>query len=87
MQGDWLPARAALHPSGLFFSLREIRPELLPPIGGRRKVGAVEEWLQHDQNGVRVRDAGDSGHVVGIEADDRIGPCDRRRRALMADGE
>ena len=26
MQGDWLPARAALHPTGLYFSLREIRP-------------------------------------------------------------
>jgi hypothetical protein len=32
MQGDWLPARAALHPSGLYFSLREIRPaELQDP--------------------------------------------------------
>jgi hypothetical protein len=25
MQGDWLPARAALHPTGLYLSLREIR--------------------------------------------------------------
>ena len=25
-QGDWLPARAALHPTGLYFSLREIEP-------------------------------------------------------------
>jgi hypothetical protein len=25
-QGDWLPARAALHPTGLYFSLREIAP-------------------------------------------------------------
>ncbi|MGH8196785.1 MAG: hypothetical protein ACRETI_01300 [Steroidobacteraceae bacterium] len=25
-QGDWLPARAALHPAGLYFSLREIEP-------------------------------------------------------------
>jgi hypothetical protein len=24
-QGDWLPARAALHPTGLYFALREIR--------------------------------------------------------------
>ena len=32
MQGDWLPARAALHPTGLYFSLREIRPaELQDP--------------------------------------------------------
>jgi hypothetical protein len=32
MQGDWLPARAALHPTGLFLSLREIRPaELQDP--------------------------------------------------------
>jgi hypothetical protein len=32
MQGDWLPARAALHPSGLYFALREIRPaELQDP--------------------------------------------------------
>jgi hypothetical protein len=33
MQGDWLPARAALHPTGLYFSLREIRPaELQDPL-------------------------------------------------------
>ena len=32
MQGDWLPARAALHPTGLYLSLREIRPaELKDP--------------------------------------------------------
>lgn len=32
MQGDWLPARAALHPTGLYFALREIRPaELQDP--------------------------------------------------------
>jgi len=32
MQGDWLPARAALHSTGLYFSLREIRPaELQDP--------------------------------------------------------
>ncbi|MGH8203301.1 MAG: hypothetical protein ACREST_01745 [Steroidobacteraceae bacterium] len=32
MQGEWLPARAALHPTGLYFSLREIRPaELQDP--------------------------------------------------------
>ena len=32
MQGDWLPARAALHPTGLYFSLREIPPaELQDP--------------------------------------------------------
>lgn len=32
MQGDWLPARAALHPTGLYLSLREIRPaELQDP--------------------------------------------------------
>ncbi|HET8691030.1 MAG TPA: hypothetical protein VFM30_02785 [Steroidobacteraceae bacterium] len=32
MQGDWLPARAALHPSGLYLALREIRPaELQDP--------------------------------------------------------
>ena len=32
LQGDWLPARAALHPTGLYFSLREIRPaELQDP--------------------------------------------------------
>ena len=24
-QGDWLPARAALHPTGLYFALRDIR--------------------------------------------------------------
>ena len=29
MQGDWLPARAALHATGLYFSLREIRPSEL----------------------------------------------------------
>ena len=29
MQGDWLPARAALHPTGLYLSLREIRPSEL----------------------------------------------------------
>jgi hypothetical protein len=32
MQGDWLPARAALHPTGLYLALREIRPaELQDP--------------------------------------------------------
>jgi len=32
MQGDWLPVRAALHPTGLYFALREIRPaELQDP--------------------------------------------------------
>jgi hypothetical protein len=31
-QGDWLPARAALHPTGLYFALRDIRPaELQDP--------------------------------------------------------
>jgi hypothetical protein len=30
--GDWLPARAALHPTGLYFAMREIRPaELQDP--------------------------------------------------------
>ncbi len=28
-QGDWLPARAALHPAGLYLALREIRPSEL----------------------------------------------------------
>ncbi len=32
MHGDWLPARAALHPTGLYLALREIRPaELQDP--------------------------------------------------------
>ncbi len=29
MQGDWLPTRAALHPTGLYLALREIRPSEL----------------------------------------------------------
>lgn len=46
-QGDWLPSRAALHPTGLYFSLREIEPaelqdafmqETIARIGGRESV-------------------------------------------------
>jgi len=46
-QGDWLPARAALHPTGLYFSLREIEPaelqdafmqESIARVGGRESV-------------------------------------------------
>jgi hypothetical protein len=49
-QGDWLPARAALHPTGLYFSLREIEPaelqdafmqETIARIGGRESVVQV----------------------------------------------
>lgn len=46
-QGDWLPARAALHPTGLYLSLREIEPaalqdafmqETIARVGGREAV-------------------------------------------------
>ncbi|HEX9707945.1 MAG TPA: hypothetical protein VGA24_09945 [Steroidobacteraceae bacterium] len=49
-QGDWLPSRAALHPAGLYFSLREIEPaelqdafmqETIARIGGRESIVQV----------------------------------------------
>ena len=49
-QGDWLPARAALHPTGLYFSLREIAAaelqdafmqETIARVGGRESVVQV----------------------------------------------
>ncbi len=49
-QGDWLPARAALHPTGLYLSLRDIAPaelqdafmqETITRIGGREQVVQV----------------------------------------------
>jgi hypothetical protein len=49
-QGDWLPERAALHPTGLFFSLREIAAaelrdafmqETIARIGGRETIVQV----------------------------------------------
>lgn len=50
-QGDWLPARAALHPTGLFISLREIAAaelqdafmqETVTRVGGRERVVQVD---------------------------------------------
>jgi len=49
-QGDWLPARAALHPTGLYLSLRELEPaalqdafmqETIARVGGREAVVQV----------------------------------------------
>ena len=48
-QGDWLPARAALHPTGLYFALREIGPrELHDPFMQETiaRVAAAEEFVQ-----------------------------------------
>lgn len=50
-QGDWLPARAALHPTGLYFSLREIAAselqdafmqETIARVGGRERVVQID---------------------------------------------
>jgi sulfotransferase family protein len=50
-QGDWLPVRAALHPTGLYFSLREIAAaelqdafmqETIARVGGREKVVQID---------------------------------------------
>ncbi len=48
-QGDWLPARAALHPSGLYFALRDIgREELHDPFMQETiaRLAAAEEFVQ-----------------------------------------
>ena len=48
-QGDWLPARAALHPSGLYFALRDIgREELHDPFMRETlaRSAAAEEFVQ-----------------------------------------
>jgi len=50
-QGDWLPARAALHPTGLYFSLREIAAaelqdafmqETIARVGGGERVVQID---------------------------------------------
>ncbi len=48
-QGDWLPARAALHPTGLYFSLREIEPAELQDAFMQQtlaRVSARERFVQ-----------------------------------------
>ena len=48
-QGDWLPARAALHPTGLYFALRDIAaaelqdPFMQEPVA---RVAAPERFVQ-----------------------------------------
>jgi hypothetical protein len=59
--GDWLPARAALHPTGLYFSLRDIRPdELQDPFMQETiaRVPARESIVQIDRAAVGKDAAG-----------------------------
>ena len=62
-QGDWLPARAALHPTGLYFALRDIRTaELQDPFMQETiaRVAARESVVQIEREDVGKGAAGTS---------------------------
>ena len=62
-QGDWLPARAALHPTGLYFALRDIRSaELQDPFMQETvaRVAARESVVQIAREDVGKGTAGTS---------------------------
>ncbi len=64
-QGDWLPARAALHPTGLYLSLREIVPAELQDAFMQETVARIpsrETIVQIARNDVG-KGAADSGPV------------------------
>ena len=69
--GDWLPARAALHPTGLYLSLREIGPaELLDPFMQETivRLAARESVVQvaRDDLGKGARGTGPAGIVFHV---------------------
>ncbi len=88
-QGDWLPARAALHPTGLYFALRDIRTaELQDPFMQETiaRVPARESVVQ-----IAREDVGKGGdrHVAGrdrlsrraLRLDARVAAAQAARRA------
>jgi hypothetical protein len=62
-QGDWLPVRAALHPTGLFIASREIAPDELQDAFMQEtvsRVAAAERIVQVERAGVGVAAAGEA---------------------------
>jgi hypothetical protein len=70
-QGDWLPVRAALHPTGLFIASREIAPDELQDAFMQEtvaRVAAAERIAQVERAGVGVAaaDAAPAGLVFHV---------------------